>query len=63
LPHSAELIRFSAFQFTNEASGHLNHKPKAPVHAINGGWVVPINGARLADGLFGVLTAPGQTST
>ena len=27
LPHSAQLFRFSALQFDNEASGHLNHKP------------------------------------
>jgi len=56
-------MRFSAYQFTNEASGHLNHKPYAPVHALNGGWVVPINGKSLADGVFEVATAPGQTST
>ncbi|MDZ4301056.1 MAG: hypothetical protein U1C13_05335, partial [Pseudomonas sp.] len=53
LPHSAELFRFSAFQFTNEASGHLNHKPGTST-CHHGGWVVPINGARLADGVFGV---------
>jgi hypothetical protein len=38
LPHSAELMRFSAFQFTNEASGHVNREHAAPVHAVEGGW-------------------------
>ena len=37
LPHSAELMRFSAFQFTNEASGHLNHEP-IPSTCRAGGW-------------------------
>jgi len=53
LPHSSELMRFSAFQFTNEASGHLNHEPDPPVHAVQ------------AAGLAGYRDAlvPWQTST
>jgi hypothetical protein len=46
-------MRFSAFQFTNEASGHLNHEPDPPVHAVE------------AAGLAGYrdTLAPWQTST
>jgi hypothetical protein len=63
LPHSAQLFRFSALQFNNEASGHLNHKPVYQYMPLLASGFDPINGfAALLTGLFGVVMAPGQTS-
>ncbi|MFJ5237787.1 hypothetical protein ACIP86_13815, partial [Pseudomonas neuropathica] len=44
LPHSAQLFRFSALQFDNEASGHLNHKPADQYMPLLAAGLGPING-------------------
>ncbi|MNQ53151.1 hypothetical protein D3C85_671840 [compost metagenome] len=63
LPHSAQLFRFSALQFNNEASGHLNHKPcDQYMPFLTAGWG-PINGLRaLLTGLSGMRLRLWQTS-
>jgi hypothetical protein len=62
LPHSVQLFRFSALQFNNEASGHLNHKPLHQyMPLLAAGWVQSTAEALLT-GLFGVAMAPGQAS-
>ncbi|MCO8313186.1 hypothetical protein [Pseudomonas mandelii] len=59
LPHSAQLFRFSALQFNNEASGHLNHKPFYQYMPLLAAGFDPINGfAALLTGLSGVAAAP-----
>ncbi|MNC11872.1 hypothetical protein D3C75_595810 [compost metagenome] len=63
LPHSAQLFRFSALQFNNEAFGHLNHKPLYQYMPTTGGWVGTNQrlGALLT-GLSGLRTCLRQTS-
>ncbi|HJR32233.1 MAG TPA: hypothetical protein VJ889_26225, partial [Pseudomonas sp.] len=59
LPHSAQLFRFSALQFNNEASGHLNHKPFYQYMPLLAAGFGPINGvAAFADRALRVATAP-----
>ncbi|WLG50423.1 MULTISPECIES: hypothetical protein [Pseudomonas] len=63
LPHSAQLFRFSALQFNNEASGHLNHKPFYQYMPLLAAGFDPINGiAALLTGLSGLRVCLRQTS-
>jgi hypothetical protein len=61
LPHSAQLFRFSARQFNNEASGHLNHKPADQYMPLLAAGLGPINGLEaLLTGLSGLRRALGR---
>ncbi|WP_141232700.1 hypothetical protein [Pseudomonas sp. Irchel s3h14] len=63
LPHSAQLFRFSALQFNNEASGHLNHKPIYQCMPLLAAGFDPINGfTALLTGLSGLWLHLRQTS-
>ncbi|MFJ7311189.1 hypothetical protein ACIQVE_00170, partial [Pseudomonas sp. NPDC098747] len=44
ITNSAQLFRFSALQFTNEAPGHLNHKPADQYMPLLAAGLGPING-------------------
>jgi hypothetical protein len=61
LPHSAQLFRFTARQFNNEASGHLNHKPADQYMPLQAAGPGPINGLEaLLTGLSGLRRTLGR---